>query len=251
MEVDWQPTSFMAPYFKKVLASDISEKQIETARAQNKFDHLTYSVERAEVVDVEDHCVDLVLSAVAAQRFDLTRFLREVSRIIKSDGCLVIMGYACPKLTPVAYGQPRNDLADFATVTLRKWVHYGDKYEHAGVDELINEFSNICAKIPTSEKCTSHVNIVCPLFSLVQIKCFMRSLHPVQNYHIFKAHEILAAKGSVSEEDLKPFDVTECFEREIKGKLGLNDVGDDQVVFEVVYRIFIRMAHKLIFTPDD
>jgi len=92
MEVDWQPTSFMAPYFKKVLASDISEKQIETARAQNKFDHLTYSVERAEVVDVEDHCVDLVLSAVAAQRFDLTRFLREVSRIIKSDGCLVIMG---------------------------------------------------------------------------------------------------------------------------------------------------------------
>jgi len=95
------------------------------------------------------------------------------------------------------------------------------------------------------------VDIVCPLFSLVQIKGFMRSLDSVQNYHNFKAQEIPAAKGRVSAEDLKPFDVTECFEREIREKLGLNDVGDDQVIFEVVYRIFIRMAHKLIFAPDD
>ena len=246
-----QATNLMAPYFKKVLASDISEKQIEMARAQNKFDHVTYSVGRAEEVDVEDHCVDLVLSAEAAQWFDLTRFFREVSRIIKGDGCLVIMGYIEPELTPVLSGQRRSDLADFATATLYKWINYGDKIDTTMRNEMTSEYSNTYAKMPTSEKCTSHVNTVYPSLSLAQIKSLMRSSSDVDNYHKFKAQEILAIKGSVSEEDMKSIDVTECFEKEIKEKLGLDKLGDAQVVFEAAYRIFIRMAHKLSFMPDS
>ena len=118
-------------------------------------------------------------------------------------------------------------------------------------NEMFCEYSNIYAKLPTSEKCSSHVNIVCPSFSLARIKGFMRSVDAVDNYHKFKAQEILAAKGNVSEEDMKSFDVTECFEKEMKEKLGLDKFGDAQVVFEAVYRIFIRMAHKLSFMPDS
>jgi len=50
---------------------------------------------------------------------------------------------------------------------------------------------------------------------------------------------------------MKSFDVTECFEKEMKEKLGLDKFGDAQVVFEAVYRIFIRMANKLSFTYDS
>jgi len=118
-------------------------------------------------------------------------------------------------------------------------------------NEMFCEYSNIYAKLPTSEKCSSHVNIVYPSFSLARIKGLMRSLDAVDNYHKFKAQEILAAKGNVSEEDMKSFDVTECFEKEMKEKLGLDKFGDAQVVFEAVYRIFIRMANKLSFTYDS
>jgi len=240
-----QATNLMAPYFEKVLASDISENQIRIGKSQNKFDHVAYSVGRAEEIDVEDQSVDLLLSATAAHWFDLSHFFEEASRILKPNGVLVFMGYLYPKLTPLTPVLSSSDLTHFATKQLEKWILFGEKFDGASYEHMFDSYAKIFAAIPTQKKQRRDVELVYEQKSLAHIKGFMRSDDCVQAYYEFKANEIKEQKGSVTDEDLKPFDVTAHFGKEIKRKLCLEDANDEEINIKAVYDIYILMAHEL------
>ena len=242
-----QATNLMAPYFKKVLASDISENQIRIGKAQNKFDHVTYSVGRAEEIDVEDRSVDMILSATAAHWFDLSQFFKEVTRVLKPGGVLAIIGYSLPKVTPITSKRVMSDLTDFCTKLLQKWILFGEKFDRDGYEHVLTKYSKIFSSIPTQKKQRCEVALVYEQKPLSYLKGFMRSSHCVQAYREFKANEIKEQKGNVTEEDLKPFDVTAHFAREIKQKLCLEKSHDDEIKFNVTYDASIFMAHEMMF----
>jgi len=242
-----QATNLMAPYFKKVLASDISENQIRIGKAQNKFDHVTYSVGRAEEIDVEDRSVDMILSATAAHWFDLSQFFKEVTRVLKPGGVLAIIGYSLPKATPITSKGVMNDLTDFCTELLQKWMLFGEKFDRDGYEHVLTKYSKIFSSIPTQKKQRSEVELDIGQKSLSFLKGIMRSSDCVQAYREFKANEIKEQKGNVTEEDLKPFDVTAHFGREVKQKLCLEKCHDDEIKFNVAYDASIFMAHEMMF----
>lgn len=75
--------------FKKVFATDISDKQIENAvRAEN----ILYSV-AAETTSFPEKSFDLICVAQAIHWFDSEKFYSEVKRVAKPGALLAIWGY--------------------------------------------------------------------------------------------------------------------------------------------------------------
>ncbi|HRH60678.1 MAG TPA: methyltransferase domain-containing protein [Chitinophagaceae bacterium] len=85
-----QVAAAMAPKFKNVYATDISEKQLaNAAKANNIF----YKAEPAEQTSFANNSFDLITVAQAVHWFSIEKFYAEVNRILKHDGLLVIVGY--------------------------------------------------------------------------------------------------------------------------------------------------------------
>ena len=76
-----QAAVVLADYFKQVVASDISIKQIENA--QRKSSSISYQIFPAEKTPFEDHSVDLITVAQALHWFDFDRFYNEAKRVLK------------------------------------------------------------------------------------------------------------------------------------------------------------------------
>ncbi len=64
---------FLSEYFKLVIASDASKKQIENAKPRN---NIRYEVFPAEKTTLADSSVDLITIAQALHWFDLDEFYR-------------------------------------------------------------------------------------------------------------------------------------------------------------------------------
>jgi ubiquinone/menaquinone biosynthesis C-methylase UbiE len=80
----------LSKHFKEVYATDISEKQIKNAiQRANIF----YKVESAERTSFLDKSFDLITVAQAIHWFDFDAFYKEVTRVIKPNGILAVIGY--------------------------------------------------------------------------------------------------------------------------------------------------------------
>lgn len=80
----------LSAYFKKVYATDISQKQLDNAiQAEN----VSYSKESAENTSFENQKFDLIVVAQAVHWFDFEVFYKEIYRILKSEGIFAVMGY--------------------------------------------------------------------------------------------------------------------------------------------------------------
>ncbi|MEQ8474451.1 MAG: class I SAM-dependent methyltransferase [Marinoscillum sp.] len=85
-----QMALLLAPYFKHVLASDISKNQIAVAPS---IHNITYSVQPAENTNYPDRSFDLVVVAQAIHWFDFDAFWKEVKRVLKPGGIVALTGY--------------------------------------------------------------------------------------------------------------------------------------------------------------
>ena len=93
-----QSTWPLSPYFEQVIGVDISEAQL--AEAPKNYPNITYRQGPAEDLHfLEDNSVDLVTCATSAHWLDKSRFYKEVDRVLKPAGCLVIYGYGHVKMT--------------------------------------------------------------------------------------------------------------------------------------------------------
>ncbi|XP_029967959.1 putative methyltransferase DDB_G0268948 [Salarias fasciatus] len=88
-----QNSRLLAPHFREVVGIDVSENQLEVARATPGFPNITYREGTAEELPFPDGSVDLLTAAAAAHWFNRSRFLAEASRVLKPGGCMALLGF--------------------------------------------------------------------------------------------------------------------------------------------------------------
>ncbi|KAM7407752.1 hypothetical protein PAMA_003483 [Pampus argenteus] len=88
-----QNSRLLAPNFQEVVGIDISDCQLEEARAVPGYPNITYRKGTAEELPFPDGSVDLLTAASAAHWFDQSRFLAEASRVLKPRGCMALLGF--------------------------------------------------------------------------------------------------------------------------------------------------------------
>lgn len=117
-----QAAIVLADYFKQVVASDISTKQIENAQQKG---NVAYYIFPAEKTPLKDNSVDLITTAQALHWFDHNRFYSEVRRVLKkrnggksAGGIIAAWAYGLHTISP-----------EIDKVTFRLYEEIlGDKY---------------------------------------------------------------------------------------------------------------------------
>lgn len=85
-----QVAALLADYFKKILATDISEKQLALAKI---YPNIEYSLQSAEQTNFGDNSVDLITVAQAYHWFQFDAFEKEVRRVAKPGAVIAVWGY--------------------------------------------------------------------------------------------------------------------------------------------------------------
>lgn len=85
-----QTALLLVPYFKKIMATDVSEKQISHAIPDPAID---YSVSTAENSPFADNSFDLITVSQAYHWFQFDAFFREATRTGKPGGIVAVWGY--------------------------------------------------------------------------------------------------------------------------------------------------------------
>jgi ubiquinone/menaquinone biosynthesis C-methylase UbiE len=92
-----QVANDLSSVFEKVLATDISTNQLQSAvRASN----IIYSVSPAEQTSFADSSFDLITVGQALHWFDLPKFYEEVKRVGNPGALLAVWGYSLLHITP-------------------------------------------------------------------------------------------------------------------------------------------------------
>jgi SAM-dependent methyltransferase len=87
----------LARHFQKVIATDASSQQIESAEPDER---ISYRVAPAEASGIDSASVNLILVAQALHWFDLDAFFAEAKRVLKDDRLLAISSYNVLKISP-------------------------------------------------------------------------------------------------------------------------------------------------------
>lgn len=87
----------LARYYKRVIATDPSIRQLEQAMA-NK--NVNYMVGPAEKSPLADHSADLITVAQAFHWFQQDAFFKEVKRVSKPNALLAVWCYEIAKISP-------------------------------------------------------------------------------------------------------------------------------------------------------
>ncbi|OTG69600.1 SAM-dependent methyltransferase [Acinetobacter sp. ANC 4470] len=90
-----QFTQLLAPYFDHVVATDISDAQLQQAPY---FENVSYQVQAAEQTSIPAQSIDLVTVAQAIHWFDFEAFYTEVKRVLKPQGVMAVIGYGLIQL---------------------------------------------------------------------------------------------------------------------------------------------------------
>jgi SAM-dependent methyltransferase len=92
-----QAAGGLAPWFRRVVATDASDAQIAKARP---LPNVEYRVAPAESSGLEASSVDLVTVAQAMHWIDRPAFYREVRRVASPGGILAVWSYALVRIDP-------------------------------------------------------------------------------------------------------------------------------------------------------
>lgn len=93
-----QLTRLIAPYFQQVIATDLSQNQLDQAPA---LSNVTYLQQAAEQCTFPDHHFDLITVAQAIHWFDFEKFYAQVKRTLKPEGVIAVIGYGLLALDDV------------------------------------------------------------------------------------------------------------------------------------------------------
>lgn len=84
-------------YFRSVVATDASARQIENAEQHAQ---ISYRIGPAEASGIDSRSVDLIVVAQALHWFEADRFFAEAQRVLKHDGILAVCNYTYVKISP-------------------------------------------------------------------------------------------------------------------------------------------------------
>jgi SAM-dependent methyltransferase len=87
----------LVKYFRKVVATDASERQIENAIHHEK---ILYQVATAYKTTIQTGSIDLITVAQALHWFDFDRFYKEARRVLKQNGIIAVWTYNLLTISP-------------------------------------------------------------------------------------------------------------------------------------------------------
>ena len=111
----------LAQRFKKVIATDISVKQLENAKQHAQISYLQMP---AEQTNFEAGSFNLVTVAQAIHWFDFDKFYSEVKRVLKPGGYIAVIGYGFLQTE----NEMQNLLQNFYAGTLGQYWDAERKY---------------------------------------------------------------------------------------------------------------------------
>ena len=114
-----QLTIALADHFARVLATDLAQKQLDSAPAHPR---ITYRCAPAEASGLADASADLIVAAQAAHWFDFPAWLAEAGRVAKPGALVAIASYGKP------FFEGDADVSHFHDVTLD--AHWPPGREH-------------------------------------------------------------------------------------------------------------------------
>lgn len=85
-----QFANLLSTHFARIVASDISEKQLSNAVHKPNIE---YAISDSTKVNIADHSCDLVTVAQAVHWFNFDKFYSEVKRVLKKDGIIALVSY--------------------------------------------------------------------------------------------------------------------------------------------------------------
>jgi ubiquinone/menaquinone biosynthesis C-methylase UbiE len=85
-----QAALMLAPYFKKIAATDLSQKQVDHAIPNERISYYTGSAEKTFFAD---NCFDLITVAQAYHWFSFDAFFQEATRVARPEGIVAVWGY--------------------------------------------------------------------------------------------------------------------------------------------------------------
>ena len=119
----------LTDYFKNVIATDASDRQLSAAEAHPK---IRYLCAPAESTPIEDRSIDLVTVAQALHWFDVEAFYEEVDRVLRPGGVLAAWCYSwstiSPEIDPI--------VMRFATETVGPYWPEDRRHIEAGYETL-------------------------------------------------------------------------------------------------------------------
>lgn len=132
-----QVAAVLSAHFQRVLATDISDSQMEKAP---KLDNIVYEKRAAQASGLEAGQVDLVTVGQAVHWFDLDAFYREVYRVLKPGGKLAVWTYTLPE---TGYPEMDNAVLRFYSETVGPFWEFERRYVETGYASLPFPFDEI------------------------------------------------------------------------------------------------------------
>ncbi len=92
-----QSAKELSKYFTKIIATDISQKQIDNAY---QADNILYGIAPAEHTGIAGNSIDLVTVSQALHWFKFNDFYAEAKRVAKPDAIIAVWTYSLLSITP-------------------------------------------------------------------------------------------------------------------------------------------------------
>ncbi|XP_035715319.1 putative methyltransferase DDB_G0268948 isoform X3 [Folsomia candida] len=145
-----QSTGFLAPYFKRVVGTDISASQIEQAENKSTDKNVTYIVSPAENIPEKDKTVQMISVSQAAHWFDLPKFYDEGKRVLTPGGVCCLYGYEFPRFRwdkdPSLNSSLDEALDQFYWDELKEYVMQGSREVYLNKYELPKYVPNFASE---------------------------------------------------------------------------------------------------------
>jgi ubiquinone/menaquinone biosynthesis C-methylase UbiE len=161
-----QAAAVLACYFDRVIATDLSESQLQQAPA---IPNVVYRRMRAEKTDFFDNTFDLITVAQAIHWFDFDAFFEEVRRVAKTGAILAFWGYGMVRFN-------RHVDAVLDCFYSSKVGDYWD-FERRYVEERYKTIEMPFEEVPISGQFEMQVS-----WSLQDLLGYLNSWSAVQNY---------------------------------------------------------------------
>ena len=131
-----QSASELSTHFKKVFATDISQKQLDNAAAK---ENVIYALEPAEKTSLADKSVDLITVAQAIHWFKFEAFYTEVKRVAKPGAAMAVWTYSLLKIS----GEIDKIISEYHFSTLEKYWDPERRYVDDGYASIPFPFTEI------------------------------------------------------------------------------------------------------------
>lgn len=137
-----QGTIPLAPFFTKVVGTDISLAQLEMALTNSNPPNVSYRQCPAEELPFASGEVDLVTAMTAAHWFDRPKFLLEADRVLRPGGCLALLSYTMDM--ELEYGDISNMLNVICKEFYAALLPFRDPYIGSSSGKIYSDMFDSC-----------------------------------------------------------------------------------------------------------